>query len=860
MAHLSLLCLGPFQAALDGNPVVGFESSKVRALLVYLAMEADRPHPREVLAGLLWPSRSDQDARSNLRYALSNLRHAVGDHLSSRPLLSVTRDTLQFNLSSAHWIDAAAFSELLDYRAAQSTSESVDRLERAAALYRGCFLEGFSLGSAPFEEWVLLKREQLNRKMLSGLRSLSGAYHELGELELSQRAIQRLLELEPWDEEAHQQLMLELALAGRRSAALAQYEVCRRILGIELGAEPGQTTRMLYESIRDGKPIDNQGRLAMPDVAPSPRALVAPRMPRYGKNEVTGAGQPGLFTMRGRPLVAREPELMKLDRVLKMALEGHGRVAFVTGEVGSGKSALLDEFARRAMEAHPEMVVASSTCTACMGVGDPCLPFREIMEMFAGEIEAKRESGAISPEHARRLWALLPTFAGLLAEQGPDLLDRFVSGGMLLQRVMSFYPPYATWVMRLQERIASTQREARAGMALETRALSEQPALFEQVARVLVALSRQRPLLLIVDDLQWADIDTLSLFFHLGKRLAGKRAYAETPGSTGSRLLLVGAYRPDQGPLGQYGGDCPLESIVHELQRDTGDVVVNLDEAAHRQFVDALLDVEPNCLGAAFRETVYRHTGGNPLLTIELLRGMQEQADITRDGCGSWVAQETLNWERLPVRVEAIMAERFRALPERYQEVLVAACVEGEVFTAEAVARVLGVDEQRMIDCLGGTLSQQYRLVIPQSVERHGKRRLSRYRFRHVLLRTYLYQHLGPVRRAYMHEAMGNALEVLCREAEPEAMAFAASQLAWHFERAGLVLEAVDYLQQAGNLAARSSAYQEAIVYYTRALELLDSLPEVRHAAMGATRHDRESMLQNALGVSRCAIKRAAVG
>ena len=79
MPHLQLTLLGAFQATLDGQPVVGFESNKVRALLAYLAVEADRPHPRATLAGLLWPERPDCDALANLRYALSNLRQAIGD-------------------------------------------------------------------------------------------------------------------------------------------------------------------------------------------------------------------------------------------------------------------------------------------------------------------------------------------------------------------------------------------------------------------------------------------------------------------------------------------------------------------------------------------------------------------------------------------------------------------------------------------------------------------------------------------------------------------------------------------------------------------------------------------------------------
>jgi DNA-binding SARP family transcriptional activator len=94
MAHLSLSMPGPFQVTLNERPIMDFKSNKVRLLLAYLAVEADRPHRREVLAGLLWPDWPDRDALSNLRYALSNLRRVIGDRHADPPFLLITRDTL----------------------------------------------------------------------------------------------------------------------------------------------------------------------------------------------------------------------------------------------------------------------------------------------------------------------------------------------------------------------------------------------------------------------------------------------------------------------------------------------------------------------------------------------------------------------------------------------------------------------------------------------------------------------------------------------------------------------------------------------------------------------------------------------
>jgi len=342
MARLSLSLLGPFRVTLDGEPVTAFESTKVRALLAYLAVEADRVHRREALAGLLWPDWPDRAALSNLRYALYNLRQAVGDRTAESPLLQITRHTLQFNTASDHWLDVAAFERQVADGQAQIASQkdpqsairnlpsAICNLQSAIHLYRGSFLEGFSVGGSPyFEEWALFTRERLARQMSRALHTLAGAHEARGEYEQAQACARRQLQLEPWDEGAHRQLLRTLALGGQRGAALVHYETCRRLLAEELGVGPARETTALVESIRAGvwdRGTRGQGdRERLVAVSLSPPLLVPPS-----------------------PFVGRERELAKLDRFLAMALAGHGRVAFVIGEAGSGKTVLVDAFTRRA--------------------------------------------------------------------------------------------------------------------------------------------------------------------------------------------------------------------------------------------------------------------------------------------------------------------------------------------------------------------------------------------------------------------------------------------------------------------------------------------------------------------------------
>jgi predicted ATPase len=352
-------------------------------------------------------------------------------------------------------------------------------------------------------------------------------------------------------------------------------------------------------------------------------------------------------------------------------------------------------------------------------------------------------------------------------------------------------------------------------------------------------------LLLAVDDLQWADLGTISLLFHLGRQLVG------------CPILIIGAYRPEEVALGRPDPASgsgqrerhPLEPVVNEFQRDFGDIMVSLGRAESRDFVEAYLDCEPNRLGAAFRQMLFRQTRGHPLFTIELLRGLQEQGDLVRDAQGRWIEGPALDWERLPARVEAVIAERINRLAELLQAAMRVASVEGEVFTAEVLARVRAADEREVVGLLSRELDRRHRLIRAQGVLRVDGQRMSQYRFRHILFQRYLYNSLDDVEREYLHEAVGDTLEAL-HAAQPEATAAIAGQLAWHFQEAGMAPRAIRYLYQAGDRALRLCAYQEAIGHLTRGLELLLALPAPVTQEQRLARDEQELALQLALGMA----------
>jgi adenylate cyclase len=524
--------------------------------------------------------------------------------------------------------------------------------------------------------------------------------------------------------------------------------------------------------------------------------------------------------------VAREGELERLDHFLDRALAGPGLVCFVTGEAGSGKTALLGEFTQRAQKRHRDLVVAIGQGDAQTGAGDPYLPFRDMLGQLTGDVDAKLAEGAITQENATRLRKLLSLSGQALLEVGPDLIGIFVPGAGLVTRLGAFAVGKAGWLEKLERRARQSAEGAVPGGGG-----IDQAQIFEQYANVLSALAAKQPLLLVLDDLQWADAASLELLFRLGRRVGG------------SRILLVGTYRPDEVALGRPSSSSghverhPLEKVLAEFKRIYGDVWLDLDrarEAEGQRFVDAFLDTEPNRLGEAFRRALCHHTGGHPLFTIELLRAMQERGDLVRDAQARWVEGPSLDWGALPARVDGVIEERLGRLEGEMQQALEVASVEGEDFIAEVVAHVQAADPRHLIRRLSGELDRRHRLVSAQGTRRLEGQRLSLYRFMHNLFQAYLYKSLDDVERAYLHEDVGSALEDLYGEGADEI----AVQLAWHFAEAGVAEKAIPYLQRAGEQAAARFANDEAVAYFSRALELTEERDIARRYALLLAREE----------------------
>ncbi|MCB0195744.1 MAG: AAA family ATPase [Anaerolineae bacterium] len=808
---LEIQLLGTPRFTQAGKPLK-LSRRKSIALLAYVAVNR-QPYPRDVIAGLFWPEFDQSAARMNLRRDLSWLRQQLPEDI-----LLIDRSDIEFNMKAdvridVHQLEAdLAFPSTHNHSDDTLCAECYPVIMKAIDLYQGEFMAGFSLADCvEFDEWLFFQREQRRQETSTALQRLVEWCCQQSLLEDGIGYGRRWLSLDPLNEPAHRALMQLYAWSDQPAAALRQYEECVRLLDEEFGIAPEPETMTLCEAIKANRLVISvfkerareqsaNKKVTPSEPLPKPPAdtpAKTPSLPPFLKEETT----PEPTTV----FVAREREIAELEAALDSARTGHGQIMFVIGGAGRGKSVLTQEFARRAQIADPKLVVVSGFCDAMTGVGDPYLPFRGALTMLTGDVEAKWAGGLISQAHARRLWELMPLTLPALVAHAPDLIGNFIPAQALQNRAETVTASNTPWLKSLT---ALTTAEASSGL--------EQQRIFTQFTALLNAIAAQRPILLIIEDLHWVDTASSGLLFHLSRQIAE------------SHILIIGTYRPEEVPLSWTDDRHPLAGIVSEIKRQHGDIWLDLGDLTAiegRQFVDAYLDTQPNKLDEAFREALFRHTGGYALFTVELLTDMQDRGDLVRDEDGAWIPAAVINWRTLPAKVEGVIEKRIQSLEAEWQSVLTVASVEGETFTAEVVARVQELDERGLVHQLSRELDKQHRLVTAQTLERVGRQRLSRYRFRHHLFQHYLYHHLDEMERGYLHEAVGNVLELMYANRTEDV----AVQLAWHFQEAGLVDKAIIYLQQAGDVAARVYAHAEAIASYRQALNLskeYDVIPE----------------------------------
>jgi DNA-binding SARP family transcriptional activator/predicted ATPase len=464
------------------------------------------------------------------------------------------------------------------------------------------------------------------------------------------------------------------------------------------------------------------------------------------------------------PLVGRQVEFERSVAAWQEAATGRAQLLFVTGEAGLGKTRLVEELERWcARQGH-----ATARTRAYAAEGR--LAYAPVVEWLRSE--------AVRPSLAK----LEPVWLTEIARLVPELLSEHPG--------LPHPEPLTGGEQRQQ--------------------------LFEALARG--ALGGPQPLLLVVDDLQWCDQETLE-FLHYLVRFDPQAA-----------LLVAATARPEE--IDPQHAATALVAGLHGIERVIEIALAPLDRTQVTELAGQLGE-EP--LDPDRAERLYRETEGNPLFLVETVRsGMLTRAGGGAPGTAPGApAQEAPL--ALPRKVQAVIQARLAQLSPAAGELVALAATVGREFTYEVLAEASRQDEDTLI----AGLDELWRRRI---VREHG---VHAYDFSHDKLREVAYAGVGPAQRRRLHRAVAHALATL----HAADLGPVSGQLAAHYDRAGQPEQAIPYYQQAAEVAQRVFANEEALPHLTRALQLLEQL------SPGAARDEQELALRVALGVPLVALR-----
>ena len=464
---------------------------------------------------------------------------------------------------------------------------------------------------------------------------------------------------------------------------------------------------------------------------------------------------------RAPHLFDREDEWRQLQGWYEKARSGERQIIFISGEAGIGKTALTEAFLlRTAAQAHVR--IATAQCVASYHEQEPYYPILEALGRLL---------------------------------RGPDC-DQMVE-------VLAKHAP--TWLVQFPSLVTPAHR-----LTLQREMLgATRGRMLRELCEALEALTAEKPLLLVLEDLHWADYSTVDLISALARR--------QEP----ARLMLLATYRPVEVILAQH----PLKQLKHELQirhRCEELPLELLGEAAVTEYLASRFPGHSFPLNLS--GLVYRKTEGNPLFMVTLVDDLLRHSLLREESeTHTWQLKVTLDQvnSAVPKSLQQIIEGQFEQLTADERAWLNVASVAGSEFTAFAVAGG-GVDQASVEDCCDGLAQRQLLLRNIGLVELPNGSVSGVYQFTHSLYREVLYRQCSQAAKVRFHQRIGQTLEELWNG----DLVGIASELARHFQEGRDYARAVRYLRLAAENAAQRCAYRDAISILERALGAAAKLPE----------------------------------
>lgn len=456
--------------------------------------------------------------------------------------------------------------------------------------------------------------------------------------------------------------------------------------------------------------------------------------------------------------IGRLTVLDKLNKCLNNAIAGHRRLAFVTGEPGVGKTTVIETFAK-SVESAQSTRITFGQCVEQSGPTEVYLPILDALGQLCR-----------SPERSQII-AILTQYAPTWLLQIPAVInDR--------QRIQ----------LREQLAGASAQR------------------MLREIADALDMIARDRPLIIILEDLHWSDPPTTDLLSYLARR--------REP----AKLMIIGTYRPIDVILSEH----PLKSLKHSLLAQGMCTEIALELLDRTDIREYLIQRFPDYDDIdVLTDIVYRQTDGNPLFMVNTVDFLCNSGIVSEIN-GQWEPREALTEIGVPESLTGMIGQQIDRLDSADQELLKALSVAGLHCSTGEVANALGTD-QKAVEEQCELLCQHSRFLAPTGLDDLPDGTvMARYGFKHALYRNVLYESISPIRRVRLHISIGDFLETTYAS---ESSRFAVD-LARHFEQGRDYQRAIKYLEMAANAAAERCANREALNYIQRGMEMLDTVSD----------------------------------
>ncbi len=728
--------LGPVELVGTGGSVaVG--GPKERALLAFLALHVNETVSEAALVDALWAEDPPRTAVRTLQAYLSRLRRALQELVEGDSTLE-TRP--------GGWVLRAPF-DTVDVRQVEALSTAAteamaagDHLEAALSLAHALEL----WNGEPLAEFADLSWASGERARLGELRSMLIETRLEAELACG-RAAKLLGELdarcraEPLRERLWALRMLALYRAGRQADALRAFQELRTVLRDEIGIDPSPALVQLEQRILAQDPDLDDGPLparGQPETPPLPTHPAEPH-----------AMPAGLCRLRATSFVGRDAELAALAEAWDRTQAGSVEIVLLSGEPGIGKTSLAVEQAALAIT--EGAVVLFGRCDE-----ESLVPFQPFVEAIGDHIAVAQ------PDALRRQ----------LGDLARDLALLVPALGRVLPEVADVGP---------------------------TGAENERYRLFEAVPSALAAIGGQAPVLLVLDDLHWADRPTLQLLQHLIRRRGAHP------------LLVVGTYRDTDlvrtHPMAETLAELRRANLVDRIP------VRGLTLPEVTQLVSGGVDPDP--ADDRFATALWRETEGSPLFLREILRHLAETGVAVRDDAGRWRATRHIGELGIPEGIREVIGRRLTRLSEATNIALRAGSVLGREVRIDVLEHIIDLDADAILDALEEATVAGVLDEVPGAP--------GHYAFTHALLRQALYAELSLTRRVRLHEQVGEALEHLHGKATLDVLA----HLAHHFSQAavaGTADKAIDYGERAAAQATDMLAFEDAARLLATALEVAE--------------------------------------